>query len=320
MCDQIKSGRLFHRLSLVLLAVTLGVLGCDGSADDSETLLTGQTYHLEFDEDSADIDENCPPSTSESSLTTVTDGMLALHDSGFVNADFTISFGEGTFITKWLGDEIDEGTWRGIDSNTIEITLGDYTGLVDIAVHDGTHLIFKLTPESARAFCVAELPNTAESEDDEDDDTDTPNPDTSDPDVSVGIEPIMAGVLDGTWCYESGYLFYVAVVIDVGDGDNPGYAVYESQAAPEEDNAGFLDGTAVTLNYATRDVGINEFQQTAWIETNRKSGSIDSLAPITPDPADPTRLTIAFGDDKDAIFLRSDSEVDGECQDLVGNP
>jgi len=81
-----------------------------------------------------------------------------------------------------------------------------------------------------------------------------------------------------------------------------------------------LDGTAVTLNYATRDVGINEFQQTAWIETNRKSGSIDSLAPITPDPADPTRLTIAFGDDKDAIFLRSDSEVDGECQDLVGNP
>ena len=319
----------------IAAACLLGLLvlsGCNsGTAEDTELRLAGNTFHLELSPTSADISENCPPHIPFATIVIheeglVADGPQALHNSdgyadNFQTSTFTITFeGDGTFVMGIDGNVDDEGEWQAIDGDTIEITISGDSGLAHIDI-EGDTLIMELTPESAGAICghlpesiedfEHSLPPLGENENEN-------NP--SNPEESVVAQQTLTNFLDGTWCYESGYVFYLALVIDAGTVPNPGYAVYKSQAAPQEDNDDFLDGTATTLNYATRDVGINEFQQTAWVDTNRSNGTIYSLARITVEPVDPDIIDVEFGAGKDATFVKSDSEVSGECPDLAGNP
>ena len=290
-----------RRLYLGLLMFALGsslVLNACSSGDNGEELqqsLADQTYQLEF----ADLEEapllDCVtglvPDASLSPAENGNNGTQSLSALAVYVGDITISFAGNEFTIEDNGEVISAGTWAAIDSETIDLTENGLSSPFGVTI-DGETLILAVTQDTIDHLCSP--------------DSDTPPQDDSNPDVSNDIEDPsqLALLLTGNWCYLSGYEFYHAFNISI-EGLNP---------------SGFvLNDALVIINDgdepSTRGVGINEFLLSAWIDTNRLSSAFHRYAPITVDENDPSTIRVEFGDGKEAVYFRAESDELGVCED-----
>lgn len=279
---------------MIMLGSWAAVTGCSGNGDAAslEDKLLDQSFNIStaVPEDSLTID--CAADLFE--LADLLQQTTADPDSfdGDLTG-FTINFDDEGYTVDDNGDVLATGTWAALDGNTIEITEDGYTIPYGININGDTIELF-LIQESIDAMCDIVENGIAPPYQDP-----TPH-NSSSPDETTGTSSL-TGQLDGTWCYQSGYAYYLAITISSEGVDDLDFVELD-----------VLVDTKFEID-AERVVGVNEFLQSAWISTNRLTSDFYRYAPLALDPLDSTSLTVEYGDGKIAVFTKVDAALGEDC-------
>lgn len=318
----------FKSLSLLFLIVGLMTAGCNsgGSASSLASLLRGHTFQLETNTEALEeaLEEACGEEVTvgvDSSALTLSTGTIQASSELDDESELTISFSDDTYIVREEdGEVVSTGTWRAIDGNTIEVTDDgdDETVQLDVQIQ-GDRLIISLPDELiddlVSASCSPGSEEVPVISPEPSESPEAPNDDSPEDDSDT-----LAGALSGTWCYDSGSPYYLAVQIDTAGGTSSTFATYEASVAYVYDNENFLDGITDTLEFTSRNLGVNEVYQTAWIATFSVGGSQPGIVPFATIEfvgIDQQAISIDFGSDQSGSYVRSSSLIEGECPDLT---
>lgn len=303
--------------------------GGGGSISDLSDTLSGETFVVDgLDDVSDEISAACSTATPSNTMgfdVEVAFDVVATSGAPSANdVEVTIAFGSVDYDIEVGGDRIYSGSWEAVDGNTLALEIDGDTVLLDVDVDTDNGILTVGLNDSEAVDCGSSGGGTVNTSSLDP----TSDASVSGESVSVGNETTDVGETENeyetlvntlfgtTWCFESGYPHFLAVVFDTFENATSGAYPHAWSASPE-DNVDFLSGANDDLvfvdntfyAYTTKAPKIRTYNY------GRKE-EIDSYASIAFTDESQQTITIDYGVNAEAIFALSTSSTEGSCPDL----